>query len=156
MLSFVKQNSSHMPNYVYECLNCIKKLGSKIDSLTDEQYEAEVLYEAKHSMDPSEEELTKACECPRCNSKKARRVYWGYDITTYTRGYGYLDKAGATRDMNVYKLTQDDPYKEYREAGEADDIKHKLQRQGQHNPKSKHFEMKITEKDVGKVIHKHE
>lgn len=141
-----------MPNYVYECLNCKKKLGSI--ELTDEQYQAEILYEVKHSMEPSAEELHKACECPRCKSHKAKRVYWGYEITTYTRGYGFLDKAGATRDMNIYKLTQDDPYAQYRVDGEADDIKTRLQRQGQHNPKTKVFAPKITDKDVSKVVNK--
>ncbi len=143
-----------MPNYVYECLNCIKKLSKPLDQLNDEEYESLVLYEARHSMEPSEEELHKACECPRCKSHKAKRVYYGYSVTTYTLGYGFLDKAGATRDMNIYKLEKEDPYAEYREPGEASDIKDKLQKQGRHNPKTKYFPNKVTEKDVKKVVDK--
>lgn len=143
-----------MPNYVYECLDCIKSSSVPVEEMCQEQLEQDILYEARHSMDPSKDELYKACECPRCGSHNAKRVYYGYDITTYTRGYGFLDKAGARRDMNMYKLTTDDPYGQYREAGEVDDIKDRLQRGGKHNPKSKHFVQNISEKDVQKVTDK--
>lgn len=122
-----------MPRYDYACLDCQDKLDRK---LTPEEYNELVLFEAKHSMNPSDEELRNAMKCPRCNGNNCERSYINYDIITYTRGNGYLDKAGTRRDMNLYHLTQQDPYAEHREPGEVDHLKSKIHKAGQHDPKT--------------------
>lgn len=139
-----------MPVYVYECLDCASKFD--LESINNETYESQVLYEAKHSMSPSEQELHSACVCPRCQSHRRKQVYYGYNISGYVKGDGFLDKVGAKRDMHQYNLTVDDPYAQYRVAGEVDDLKHKFKKMGQHNPNSKHFVPTVTEQDVKKVV----
>lgn len=154
-----------MPTYNYECLNCLKKVEKKYaQEIADNNgnleltiYESEVIYETSHSVNPTEEELHEACECPRCGSHKAARTFHGSKITSFTRGYGFLDKAGCYRDMNRYKLTQDDPYANYRQDGEVDHIKDKLDKGGKHNPKTQYFPVTSTksiEKAVSDVVNK--
>lgn len=126
-----------MPTYVYECVDCASHYD--LDEIDDIIYEEKVLYETKHPMNPTEEERNKACVCPRCSSGKAKPVFHGYTVTGYVRGDGYKDKKGAHRDMNIYKLTQEDPYAQYRQSGEVDHIKDKLIKEGRHDPKTKYF-----------------
>lgn len=139
-----------MPRYNYRCLNCEKKVSKQYaDQIPLAIFEAEVLYETSHSMNPSEEELKEACQCPRCGSHKAELSYHGTDIISYTRGNGYLDRVGCKRDMHKFKLINDDPYAEYREPGEVDYLKDKLDKAGQYDPKTKYFTPSDS-KDTGK------
>lgn len=55
---------------------------------------------------------------------------WGVTFHSYTKGNGYMDKAGCHRDMNLYKLTKEDPYAHMRQPGEADDLAQKLRNAG--------------------------
>lgn len=60
--------------------------------------------------------------------------------TFYNRGYGYLDKSGCRRDMNLYKVAYDeDPYGYMRQPGELDDLKTRLRKGGKFNPKTRYF-----------------
>lgn len=147
-----------MPRYNYECLNCLRKANKKYSALIKENghlpltlLESEVMYETSHGVSPSPEELYEACECPRCGSHKAEKTLHGSDVAVYTRGYGYLDKDGCHRDMNRFKLTQDDPYKQYREPGEVDNLKSKLDKGGKHNPKTQYFR---TSESMDKAVTK--
>lgn len=135
-----------MPNYNYECLDCLDAALKNHDQevakhghLPLDILESEVLYETSHSMKPTDDELYEACECPRCGSHRAERTFHGSQIVGYTRGYGFLDKAGCHRDMNRYRLEQDDPYSQYRQPGEVDHIKDNLNKGGKHNPRTKYF-----------------
>lgn len=128
-----------MATYVYECQDCLAKATDGGRELTKDEYEAEALFETTHPMEPTDEELHEATKCPRCEGNNCMKVFYGSNITCYVRGNGYLDKAGCHRDMNMHKLETDDPYAEYREPGEVDDIKSRLKRAGQHDPKSKHY-----------------
>jgi Zn-finger nucleic acid-binding protein len=154
-----------MANYNYECLACKKKAfkkfadrliidGSGEKQLPPELYEEFVLFETSHSMMPSEEELREALECPRCGKRDAIKTMYGAEIHSYIRGYGWLDRSGIKRDMNRYTLANNDPYAQYREPGEADHIDSQLKKQGQHNPKTKHYagSGKEMEKAVRQVI----
>ena len=58
---------------------------------------------------------------------------------SYIRGYGWLDRKGAHRDMNHYKLMNDDPYARYREPGEKDELATKLKKSGKHTTNPKRF-----------------
>lgn len=133
-----------MPNYDYACNKCEAKQKSKLKrDLTDEEYQQLVLFETSHGINPTDEELKAATICPRCNSNDCRKSLMNINITSYIRGNGYLDIAGAKRDMNKYHLTQDDPYKEYRQPGEVDHLKSKLERAGKRDPKSKVYDVSV-------------
>ena len=106
-------------------------------------------------MDPTEKELHEAIECPRCGGHNCEKTFYGTNITSYTRGYGYLDRKGAKRDMNRYKLNMEDPYAPYRVPGEVDHINNQLNKEGQHDPKRKHFGGTSTDKkEMKKAVDK--
>lgn len=139
-----------MPRYNYECLTCkdraykekaiylvINNSGDK--ELPLDLYEELVLFETIHSINADDEELRLAVECPRCGGRECSRTVYGSNIVSFIKGYGFLDKAGARRDMNRYKLATDDPYAQYRVPGEVEHIDSTLKKQGQHDPKTKHF-----------------
>ena len=151
-------------NYNYHCFDCEKvafkahadKLiqnGEELQ-LPPELYEELVLFETSHTTQPTDEELHEATECPRCKGHNCEKTFYGSNILCYTRGYGYLDRAGAKRDMNRYKLNIEDPYAEYRVSGEVDHINNQLNKEGQHDPKTKHFggTGKEMEKAVNKAV----
>lgn len=119
-------------------MDCQAKL-EKDGTLTDDEYIRSVLFETSHSMDPSSEELFEAVQCPRCLGRNCTKSIINHDITHFIRGNGYLDTAGAKRDMNVYKLDHDDPYSQYRQAGEVDELRTNLVKKGKHDPKTKYF-----------------
>jgi hypothetical protein len=129
-----------MASFYIACEDCQQKLLSELDrEPTQDEYEASVLFETSHSFNPTDEELAEAMTCPRCQGQNCTKTYLGYQVRGYIRGNGYLDRAGVSRDMNLCKLTQDDPYAEYRQSGEVDDLKTKLQRGGQHKANPKYF-----------------
>ena len=137
-----------MPRYNYICNDCrIEAESIKGSPLTDEELLDEIIFETSHAMNPTEVELKCARECPRCEKINTERTYLGVSISSYVRGYGYLDREGCHRDMNLYKLTSTDdetglttdPYADMREPGEVDELKIKLKRGGKHNPKPVRF-----------------
>lgn len=155
-----------MPLYNYHCLDCEEKAFKQhadlcktgLDGrqvLPADLYEELVLFETSHAMQPSAEELHEATECPRCKGHNCEKTLYGSQIIGYVRGYGFLDKAGAKRDMNRFKLTEEDPYAEYRVPGEVDDIKRKLDDGGRHAPKTQTFvPTKEMEAAVEKAVNK--
>lgn len=136
-----------MPSYVYECKSCLQKALKKYElsgtdityNLPQEIFESEVLFETYHRMHPTESELFGATECPRCLSHNCEKSLYGSKIHCYIRGYGWLDKSGARRDMHKHTLQNNDPYKQHRAAGEADHIGDSLEKAGKHDPKTKYF-----------------
>lgn len=129
-----------MPLYDYACIDCEANATRKLNrSLTSEEYDELVLFETVHPMNPSELELREATVCPRCNGNNCEKSLKNSQARGYIRGNGYLDIAGAKRDMNLFHLTQNDPYAEYRQPGEVDDMKAKLKRAGSHDPNTKYF-----------------
>lgn len=135
-----------MPRYDYACADCEKIAVKRLKrDLTSEEYDEMVLFETSHSMNPTTKELLEATICPRCNGTNCQRSLKNSNITSYILGNGYLDKDGARRDMNVFHLTQDDPYAEYRQPGEVDEMKAKLKRAGKHDPNRKHFSVSDSE-----------
>lgn len=130
-----------MPDYIYRCTNCERKFvdnqGAK--PWSQDEYDSEVLFETIHRMQATESELNEALTCPRCGKSEAERFY-GYDnVIAYIRGNGFLDKAGARRDMHMHTLETKDPYAEMRQPGEVDELKSKLKRAGTHDPKPQHY-----------------
>lgn len=131
-----------MPYYHYACKHCERKAKSKHGlELSSELYDELVLFETSHRMMPTDAEMKEATKCPRCGKNDCERSYKYSEITGYVRGNGYLDKAGVKRDMNLHHLTQNDPYSEYRQPGEVEDLKTRLVRGGRHNPKRRHYDV---------------
>jgi hypothetical protein len=136
-----------MPIYIYCCNKCEAKIDRKV---TEEEYEELALFETSHAMEPTPDELKKAKKCPRCGSTDCSKSYAHHNVTAYIRGNGYLDKDGTTRDRNVYTLDNNDPYAEYRVAGEVDHIKSQLKAKGKHDPKTQHYVVNNKSKPKGK------
>jgi hypothetical protein len=79
-------------------------------------------------------------ECPDCGGDRIRKVF-GLE-TSYVRGYGYIDKAGTKRDMDLHAMsTGKDPYKEHRKMGESREVITKLQKDREHKTHSKTIHM---------------
>lgn len=91
-----------------------------------------LVWEVEHGMFEAPE-----VKCPICGSDAVRVIQ--KTSATYIRGNGYLDTKGCHRDMNLFKLTQQDPYAGMRQPGEADDLANRIRRGGKFNPKTKHF-----------------
>ena len=141
-----------MPIYNYICNTCRAEAETiKGAPLTDDEC-AEVIFETSHSMSPSDQELAWARECPRCSGSDTAKTMIGTRLTCYVRGYGYLDRAGATRDMNLFKLKNEDPYQEYRQTGEVDHLEAKLKRAGRHDTKPRHYLGGATDKSMEQAV----
>lgn len=135
-----------MPLYDYACLKCEAKTQKELGRvLTSEEYDERVLFETIHAMNPTDKELQEATICPRCGSNNCEKSLKNSQALGYIKGNGFLDRDGARRDMHLYHLTQDDPYAEYRQPGEVDDMKSKLKRAGKHDPKTKYFPTSTAE-----------
>jgi len=81
-------------------------------------------------------------KCPKCSSIDTEIIFRTI-VQAYIRGYGYCDREGCRRDMNLHTLRNNDPYGYMRQRGEKDDMINNLKKAGKHNPKRKHF---ITKK----------
>jgi len=86
----------------------------------------DLIWEVKHSIHKDPKVV-----CPLCGAK-AERTLMGTPVPiAYIRGDGYLDRKGCRRDMDLYKLNQNqDPYGYMRQPGEVDHLKDKLRRGG--------------------------
>ncbi len=109
-------------NYDYRCTKC------------------EQVFIASHGMNEKPK-----VKCPGCKSFKTERTFVQAP-SFYTRGYGYCDKKGAHRDMNLYKLMNNDPYASIRPPGEKEELAHKLRKGGKHNPNAKSFAVNTVKK----------
>jgi hypothetical protein len=140
-----------MPLYDYVCNDCAEKLAQSLHRQPDNvELAAEAVFETEHTMMATDAQKYAATECPRCLGHNTQQFMGSKQIIAYIRGDGYLDKKGVHRDMNVHKLETDDPYAEYRQAGEVDDLKDRMRRAGQHNPNKKHYQACDTA-DVNKT-----
>ena len=134
-----------MPTYNYICRKCEKATIRKYGDPSIKQYEDLIIFETSHMMNPTDKELSEAVICPRCNNTDCYKTMMGTNTRSYILGYGYLDKAGAKRDMAVFHLTQHDPYGYMRESGEADNMADGFRKANKHDPKSMVFDMSMTE-----------
>lgn len=76
--------------------------------------------------------------CPRCGSTNAGKLF-GIEAA-YIKGYGYADKAGVKRDMDMHLMARgQDPYKAHRQPGEGDEVVRRLQKSREHDKRSKTF-----------------
>ena len=99
-----------------------------------------VIFETQHSFNPSEKELREMTQCPFCDGFDTEITMLGANQTVFVRGHDWTEfrKNNATslrRDMALHQLQTADPYKEYRQAGEADDLAHRLKTGPKTKPK---------------------
>lgn len=104
-----------MPVYNYKCDSC------------------GYIHEETHTMSDNP-----SITCPECNSE-CHKTLEGMNIAVYTRGYGYCDKSGCKRDMNLHTLMNNDPYAQHRAGGEKDHIADNLRKAGKHQKNTKYF-----------------
>ncbi len=71
--------------------------------------------------------------CPKCKKTNTEITFVGTEAIFYIRGNGYLDVKGRRRDMHLYKLMNDDPYKGMRQPGDKEDLANKLRKGGKFN-----------------------
>lgn len=129
-----------MPIYIYECANCAQHYTEEqLSNMNRDEFGEAVLFETLHSIKPTANELAEATICPRCNSNDCSKSMIGTNIHSYVRGYGWKDKVGARRDMDVYHLDNQDPYSKHRVPGETEHIRQGLKDGGKHDPKTKIF-----------------
>ncbi|MDP1712582.1 MAG: zinc ribbon domain-containing protein [Candidatus Nanopelagicaceae bacterium] len=94
--------------------------------------ECDFVFEVQHGMKESPGVL-----CGKCG-KKCEKVF-NTSFTSYTKGYGWFDKKGVRRDMDLHKLTHNDPYGYMRQPGEKSDLIEKLKKGGKRNPKRRYM-----------------
>lgn len=113
-------------NKQFICLDCIKKKTGK----SARDLPVDVFNQLRDEM------AFRGNECPSCGGRNLSKVL-GME-TSYIRGYGYKDKKGAKRDMDLHTMiTGKDPYKEHRRMGEKRDIITKLQKGREHDTRPK-------------------
>ena len=135
-----------MPIYNYICLSCesaFKKAHKREPDQDNEDEMALVVYGTKHPMNPTPEDLKEALVCPRCQSGKAVRTFYGSNIVCYTKWRGWKDKSGVKRDIDMHRLANnEDPYAQYRVPGEVEHLKKKIKNSGKRNPKTRYYTSK--------------
>lgn len=87
-----------------------------------------LVFEVAHGMNE-----TPKVPCPKCKKTNTEKTFIGVDVIFYVRGNGWLDVKGRRRDMHLYKLMNDDPYKSIRPPGEKEDLANKLRKGGKFN-----------------------
>lgn len=118
-----------MKNKLY-CVDCIEaKAGKPLKDLSVELFK-QLTFEC----------LFEGDKCPICGSSNIKKSF-GME-TSYIKGYGFTDKAGVKRDMDMHLMVKDqDPYKKHRRPGEKADVIKKLQKSKEHNKNSKTIHM---------------
>jgi hypothetical protein len=78
--------------------------------------------------------------CLECGGRNLIKVF-GIE-TSYIRGYGFLDKQGVKRDMDMHLMVKNqDPYAEHRKPGEKREVIRKLQKAKEHDKKPKNVHL---------------
>lgn len=133
-----------MPRYNYLCKHCaakaVKNLGR---DLTDGEL-AEFLFETRHSMFPSDEELTKAARCPDCDGDDVEKIIDASGQLTFVRGHDWNEfkrenKGAMRRDMALHQLESDDPYGHMRTQRDKDELTEKLKSGATKKSKPQYF-----------------
>lgn len=101
-----------------------------------------LIFETNHGMNEKPK-----VKCPKCGGINTEQTFRTVPLS-YIRGYGWLDVKGRRRDLNLYTLRNRDPYEHMREAGEADDLAHRLKAGGKFNTNPKTFQISSGKKKL--------
>jgi putative FmdB family regulatory protein len=82
-------------------------------------------------------------KCDKCH--RVMRLVFSVPMV-YVRGYGWCDKKGAKRDMNLWKLKNEDPYAKIRPPGDKSDLEHKLTQGGKRQKNRRHYAVNLGKK----------
>jgi len=135
-----------MPYYNYICSDCVAYAEKELDrELTNDDMRI-LLFEARHSIVATPEEIHELTGCPFCDGHNTKRTMLDVDIHCFVRGHDWQqfrkeNSAALRRDMALHQLKQNDPYSGMRESGEADDLAHRLETGGKKDPGRIHFDM---------------
>lgn len=117
-----------MIQYHY-CPKCLeRKVGKPLDSITNRDFKLLLpsLIIRVHTT------YTGPLICPVCDHEELVKLFGMLD--TYVRGYGFSDRIGMIRDMDLHTMVNDkDPYKEHRLPGEKNEVIRKLQKSKDRN-----------------------
>lgn len=120
--------------YCYICDDCLNEAsGGDYRKIPAQEYNKL----CEHLAVSVEHKSTEQAEimCDICGGPNMRRLLT--PPSSYVRGYGYLDKQGATNDRDLWLMTQDkDPYKDSRKPGEKEAVIQKLRKNKEFNPKT--------------------
>jgi hypothetical protein len=135
-----------MPRYNYECPKCKMWDYIKNDSIplqeevfvepeVDDIGDAPFIWEVSYPMGYDKATKTFAdppvIRCPICDSVSVHTMAGTRIGAAYTRGNGFLDKAGVRREMNLHTLKANDPYAHIRPEGDKEEMIKKIEKTGQ-------------------------
>jgi len=133
-----------MPRYNYLCRKCAAEASKKLGrDLSDEEI-PEFIFETRHSMFPSDEELSEAAKCPDCDSTDVKKLIDVGGQSTFIRGHDWEEfkrenKSAMRRDMAVHQLENDDPYGYMRKGDDKDELADKLKSSATKKSRPKYF-----------------
>jgi len=133
-----------MPRYTYFCKCCAIQVAEKLGrDLTDEEFEA-CLFETRHAMFPSDEELAEAAKCPDCDGADVQKIIDCSGQSTFIRGHDWEqfkkdNKTAMRRDMALHQLETDDPYAHMRKGDDKAELADKLKSSATAKPKPQYF-----------------
>jgi predicted nucleic acid-binding Zn ribbon protein len=132
-----------MPRYNYVCHTCgtelTKGLGRQPtnEEILGSAEQPGAVFETEYLFAATKKQIHEATECPMCGGHDTEKTLLGNNQHFYMKGYGWLDRAGIKRDMNLHRLIHDeqgDPYAEHRVPGEVDDLATRLRKGVQKKP----------------------
>lgn len=129
-----------MPIYNYICDDCLSNKSKELGRDLSTEEEIYFVFEARHSMNASPDEIKENTECPFCEGHNTKKTYYGQDITVFSRGvewneYMAKNRHALARDMALHQLENADPYAAHRPPGDKADVADKL-RDGAKKPNS--------------------
>lgn len=133
-----------MPRYNYLCKYCAAEAAKKLGRDLTEEELSEFLFETRHSMFPSEEELVEAARCPDCDGTDIEKMIGVSGQLIFIRGHDWNEfkkenKDAMRRDMAIHQLEQEDPYGYMRTQQERNDLAEQLKSSAIKKPKPQYF-----------------
>lgn len=108
----------------YMCSDCVRRIiGKNLSDCNNDEY----MYLVSILSIDVDSDYSGGILCPVCDSSAMVKIFSISEV--YVRGYGYTDKLGMKRDMDVHLLTSgNDPYKKYRQEWEVGELINKAKR----------------------------
>lgn len=134
----------------YICNDCVAFAKKELDveDLTEEQ-ESMLVFETKYGFTATSKELKIATQCPFCDGNNTKKIITGPACVRFRGGHNWEEfrrenNSSMRRDMAIHQLKTADPYASMRQAGEVDDLAHRLKASGlkSNQVKKKHFIVK--------------
>lgn len=133
-----------MPRYNYFCKYCAVLATERLGRELTEEESNDFLFETRHSMFPSDEELAEAARCPDCDGNDVEKIIDISGQSTLIRGHDWNEfkrenKGAMRRDMALHQLESDDPYGYMRTQQDKDELTDKLRSGATKKSKPQYF-----------------